>query len=178
MVEGKIAIVTPETVDSTGRRIAIEDIASPVLKDCLALWTQRRGERKFPSREAIRPRDMAPYLRNVTLYAIAEGGDDFEYKIMGDAAVVAWGHSFMGMKREDLNRLQPGMGDVVWKVCRSVVKRRQPLVLRGQLWHGDYDVTRQETIFLPLGPDDQSVGHVLSVGSYEWAPPDVGAENG
>jgi hypothetical protein len=111
---------------------------------------------------------MAKYLRNVTLYAVSASDQDFEYKIMGDAAVVAWGRSFAGLKRDDLNRIQAGMGDIIWKVCRSVTMHRQPLVLRGHLWRGDYDVTRQETIFLPLGPDDHTVTHILSVGSYEW----------
>lgn len=168
-MENKIAVVSPGNVDSTGSRIEIGEIECSLLKQCLELWLAKRGGRAFPSRNMIRPRDMVPYLRNVTLCAITN--DDFEYKIMGDAAVVAWGRSFMGMRREDLNRLQPGMGDVIWKVCQSVIRRRCPLVLRGQLWHGEYDVTRQETIFLPLGPNDELVTYILSVGSYRRAVP-------
>jgi hypothetical protein len=116
---------------------------------------------------------MASYLRNVTLYAVSASEEDFEYRIMGDAAVLAWGRSFAGMKRLDLNLLHPGMGDVIWNVCRSVVRHRQPLVLRGRLWKGEHDVTRQETIFLPLGPDDNTVSFVLSVGSYQAALPSI-----
>lgn len=173
MTEPKFAIVTPETGQETGRRIPIEAIENPLLRDCLMLWEKRRLQRMFPARETIRPRDMAAYLRNITFYAVSPGGDDFEYRIMGDAAVLAWGRSFAGMKRQDLNRLQPRMGDVISNVCRSVCKRRQPLVLRGHLWRGDCDVWRQETIFLPLGPHDQLVTHILSAGSYELVPPTV-----
>ncbi len=85
---------------------------------------------------------------------------------MGDAAVVAWGRSFRGMGRRELNALQPGVGDVVARVCRWIVREQEPLVMRGVLRKDVIDARRQETLFLPLGEVDGVVDHVLSVGIY------------
>jgi hypothetical protein len=170
VIDSKIAITTPETAERVGRKIPVHQISSSQLRDALDLWTRLKGERLFPSRETLKPRDMARYLRNVTLFAVSAANEDFEYKVMGDAVVQAWGRSFCGMKRCDLNRLQPGMGEVIWNVCHSIVRRRQPLVLRGRLWRDERNITQQESIFLPFGPDDLTVAFVLSVSSFERQP--------
>lgn len=144
----------------------MEQIESEILRQAHAVWLERCGERRFPARCDIAPRDIAAFLRNVMLYRVIESGNDFEYRIMGDSAVVAWGRSFRGMGRTDLNALQSGMGDVVARVCRWVVRKQEPLVMRGLLRKGAMDSRRQETIFLPLGDEGGAVDYILSVGIY------------
>jgi hypothetical protein len=161
-----IAIVTLENAAQVGHRVPMERIENDVLRQAHAIWSDRRGLRRFPARTDIAPRDMAAFLSNVTLFQIADQGEGFAYRIMGDAAVVAWGQSFRGMGRSELNALQPGMGDVVARVCRWVVREQEPLVMRGVLRKGIIDARCQETIFLPLGVDDGTVDHILSVGIY------------
>jgi len=146
--------------------MAIAEIESEVLRRAHGIWLRKRGTRRFPPRGDISARDLASFLRNVTLYRIFGGGKNFEYRIMGDAAVVAWGRSFHGMGRSELNDLQPGMGDVIARVCRWVARERDPLVMRGVLRKEFSDTRRQESIFLPLGEDDDTVDHILCVGIY------------
>lgn len=168
----KIAIVTWGNAAQVGRRVAVELIQDSVLRQALSLWSDKCGGRLFPARDDITPRDMSAFLRNVTLYRVLDKGGDFEYRVMGDAAVVAWERSFTGMGRMELNVLQPGMGDLVARVCRWVFREREPLCMRGLLRKDIADVRHQETIFLPLSESDETVDHILSVGVYAPQSPD------
>ena len=61
------------------------------------------------------------------------------------------------------------MGDVIRRICASIARRRDPLVLRGTLSKG-LEHLAQETVFLPLGPDDDQVDHIISIGDYVAKP--------
>jgi hypothetical protein len=163
---GALAKLTPGTAEDVGRRVALDELESPLLREAVAMWDSKRGDRAYPRREDITPRDMSRYLRNVTLYRVIEGGKDFEYRVMGDAAVQAWGHNFVGCGTAELNALQNGMGDIIRRICSSVARRREPLALRGTMAKAGYEHVGQETVFLPLGPDAMVIDHILSVGWY------------
>jgi hypothetical protein len=158
-----LATVTPETADAVGTRIALPEIESPLLIALLQMWEAKRAGRRFPTREEISPRDMAKFLRHVTLYRLAPDGSDFEYRVMGDAAVQAWGHNFSGCNAARLNDIEPGMGDVFQRLCASIARRGEALALRGTLSKAGHEHVGQESLFVPLGPDDQTVSHILSV---------------
>lgn len=164
------AAVTPENADVVGRRVGLPDIDSPLLTALLDMWNSKKQGRLFPPREAIAPRDMLTFLRHITLYRVAPDGSDFEYRVMGDAAVQAWGRNFSGFNAEQLNAAEPGMGDVIRRICASVARRREPLVLRGTLSKGPHEHIGQESLFLPLGPDDETVDHILSASWYVAQP--------
>ena len=161
-----IATVAPENAEQVGQRIGLADIKSAQLQDLLDLWTAKKGLRRFPSREDITPRDMKSFLRNITFIRITNDGTDFEYRVMGDAVVQAWGQSFVGMDAAQLNGIREGMGDVILRICASVAARREPLVVRGELSKGEFEHIGQECLFLPLGPDDKTVDYVLGVSSF------------
>jgi hypothetical protein len=161
-----IAKVTSFNAERVGRRLTIDEMQSDVLLQAHAIWLEACRGRLFPSREDMGPRMLAPFLRNVTLFQILDEGQDFEYRVMGDAAVVAWGQSFQGMRRADLNGLEAGMGDIVCRLCRSVARQRAPIFMRGVLQKEMLDACNQETLFLPLGITDGAVDHLLSIGVY------------
>jgi len=110
---------------------------------------------------------MRGFLRHLTLFSISQDVVDFRHRVMGDAAVVAWGASFQGLGRKDLNRIQDGMGDVFTKLFSAIVREQCPLLMRGALWEGEVDEVAQEVLFLPLSSDGTRIDFVLSVGSYE-----------
>lgn len=164
--QGPAGGLTLDTGDYAGQRIALPEVESPVLQEALATWSGKRGARRFPPRDALSPRDMARFLRNVTLYRVAPDGSDFEYRVMGDAAVEAWGRNFVGCDAARLNAIRPGMGDVVRQICGAIARRGEPLAIRATLSKGMEHIA-EETVFLPLGPDDHHVDHIISVGCYD-----------
>jgi hypothetical protein len=171
MADNGIALISLETASRVGVRIPIAQMRSKALQDALGIWERKKGDRALPSKDQMAPRDMRSFLRDIMLFAVFEDGEDFEYRLMGDAAVVAWGKSFQGMRRADLNNLHPGMGEVLARVISAVVRRREPIVTRCVLWRGEFDEVAQETIFLPLSPDEHTIDHVLSVSAFEKQMP-------
>ncbi len=145
------------------RLVPLSDIRDQRLRTALAVWEAKRQARKYPSRSEITPRDMAPFLSNVTLWRRVKDGADYEYRIMGDAAVSAYGHSMAGRYVSDLDKLKPGNGARVKAVLDYVVRNAAPSVSVGWFIAGDEKPIYQEMIFLPLGPDDATVDHILGV---------------
>ncbi len=161
-----IATVAPENAEQVGQRIGLAEIKGAQLQGLLDLWTAKKGSRRFPAREDIIPRDMKSFLRNITLIRITNDGTDFEYRVMGDAVVQAWGQSFVGMDSVKMNAIRKGMGEVIRRICASVAARGEPLVVRGELSRSELEHVGQESLFLPLGPDDATVDYILGASDF------------
>lgn len=158
--------ITRKNANEVGRSIPLEEISSPLVLTAVKLWEEQRGNRKFPSRNDLSPRALSAYLRNIMLYRLIGTGEDFEVRVMGDAAVYAYGTCYQGMRMSEVNRIRPGMGDVVARVCSSVLNRKAPLAFKGRLSAGECAIINQEIVFLPVGPVDTLVDHILSIGDY------------
>ena len=122
--------ITRKNANEVGRSIPLEEISSPLVLTAVKLWEEQRGNRKFPSRNDLSPRALSAYLRNIMLYRLIGTGEDFEVRVMGDAAVYAYGTCYQGMRMSEVNRIRPGMGDVVARVCSSVLNRKAPLAFK------------------------------------------------
>jgi len=156
-------IINATTAERVGSRISLDRVTSQRLLMALRIWKELAGDKKFPSRAAMTPRRMASFLANVVLVALHD--DDFEFRIVGDTAVVAFGQDFKNMRRATLNAREPGFGDVMARVFRSVAAKGEPLALSGRLVRTESDLDRHQALFLPLGVDTV-VDHILYVGDY------------
>ena len=162
--DGKV-IINLATADSVGRRVSLADITQPIVLQAVELWSEHKGAKKFPSKDAMTPRRMKAFLRNIALIAVMGEKPDYEYRVFGDAAAVAFGRNLTGMRIADLNRLQPGYGDVMARVFNFVRRTAAPVFVRGTLVRAEIKIDEQQAAFLPLGRDDL-VDHILYVGAY------------
>jgi len=161
--------VNPTTARQIGQPIALSELSDKTVLRGLALWEQLRAGRAFPTRAELVPKPIAPILRNVMLIALLE--NDLQFRIVGDAAVVAYAQNFQGMRRNELNTLQAGFGDVIMRVCNSVCSRRAPLAVKGIVARDQYEADHHEGVFLPLGNSTKTVDHILFVAGYSPLPP-------
>lgn len=150
--------VAPETLEATPIRIGLE------------YWCNRRGSRRFPSRADIHPRDFSAALQHMSLIKV--DGDDFIYRIVGDAVVRAYDIPIQNRRLSDIVYDEPGFGTIVIPLFRKVVEAGEPAAIRGTTGH---DVTRAnftdyENVLLPLGPDDSHVDHIIAFSSYTSRP--------
>ena len=172
---GDKIIVEPGSEQRAGQRIAVEDLRAPVVKDVYKHWVDLKGTRSFPAREQITPRAMARLLRNIVLLRVIGEGEDFEYRIAGDAHTQAHTYSFSNLRISQVDAMAPGYGSAVMRAYRGVYKRRAPLALRGWIErHGgglSAKIIFHESIMLPLGPTDDVVDHLLvgSVYANTWS---------
>jgi hypothetical protein len=160
-----IVVINRHTADRVGRAVALSEIEHPLVRKAYDLWNEQRGGRKFATPESMPPRLMSTFLRNIMLIGVIENGEDFEFRIMGDGALVAFGQSFQGMHIKDLNELEPGFGDVIKQACGYLVSTRTFLAVKGKLTRSDVDWDTHDGIFLPLGPESD-VTQILYVGGF------------
>ena len=165
-----LAIINTANAERAGRVVALSEIQSPVVLGAMELWNEIRCPRPFPSRAEITPRRFAKFLPYVILLELVDGGADFECRVLGNAAAMAFGGTFHGMRKEPINRLQPGAGDVIARLCTHVARTRAMLPIKGQFRQNKGNAFYQEAIFFPLGPHGRTVDHVLGVGDYKPAP--------
>jgi hypothetical protein len=150
--------------------IAFSSLESEPLRLGYEYWKSKCGGRRFPAREDIRPREIAPLLRYVSLIKV--DGDDFVYRIVGDTIVMSYGVPLQNRRLSDLVYDEPGFGAFVIPFLRQVADTGEPLARRGKVGR---DVTRVnfthcENLLLPLGADDATVDYVLTFSSYVSQP--------
>ena len=152
-----------------GQLTTIDQIGNPLLKKALELWTERKGERKFPAREDMTPRAMAPFLRNTALIRVLDGGRDYQFRVIGDAIAEIQGNAFQGLTLGEIDKQLPGYGALLHPTYELVVTRREPVAYRGHIRRSPVQrAFFHETLTLPLGADDGHVDHILVVGTYTY----------
>lgn len=158
----------PESAQRQSRVLSLDEVESPIIRDGVSYWRRLRGERRFPARADMSPADIRALLRHTVLLRVADGGSDYDYRIVGDAHVTAYGFSMQGKKLSELDGFAPGHGAVLKRLYDRVVRRREPYALRGWLERGGGQVQYifSESVFMPLGPDDDVVDHVLNFSVY------------
>ena len=154
--------------ESASGVVPLDQIESPVVRRGLDYWLNVRGSRSYPAREDIVPRDLAGLLRHVVLLRLMEGGSDYEFRIVGDAHVISHGFNMQGLKVSDVDTYSPGYGPVLKSLYDRVVRRREAYAFRGWLesGHQKQKYIYSESVFMPLGPDANTIDDVLNFAVY------------
>jgi len=151
---------------SSGRILTLDMLESAVLLQVAGYWQRLRGERRFPSRADITPRGLAKMLRHVMLLRVQ--GDDYEFRIVGDMQVQAYGESYQGMRLSELALTHAKFAEGLKIFYDGARMGRSAFGYRG--WIGrdmpDTHFSYHEVAFFPLGPDDETVDHILVAGVY------------
>ena len=140
-------------------RIAVDAAESHILTRVLALWQQKKGDRRFPGREELSPRDLVTALPHITLCQVLEGGADFQLRIVGEDVREAYGHHLKG---RTLTSLGEEIGPTMLEAYRSVVRSGAPILMRGWFEHDRHQIFQREVLIMPLG--GTAVDHILAVG--------------
>jgi len=113
-------------------------------------------------------RALRSLLRNITLLRVIDGGRDYEYRVVGDAYVMAHGISFQGKCWSDLKTLAPRHWATIKPIYDSVVRTGEPLATRGWIERGicTDEFVYCEYVYLPLGTEEGVVDHILAVAVY------------
>ena len=154
--------------ESASGIIPLDAIDSPILKQGLDYWRALKADRTYPARNDMKPRDLAPLLRNICLIRLIDGGADYEYRIVGDAHVISHGFTMQGLRVSDVDKYSPGYGAVLKSLYDRAVRRRDVYAFRGWMESGDKakPYIYSESLFMPMGPDEQTIDHVLNFAVY------------
>ena len=162
----------PET--STVGIIAPEEVDNAIGRTAYSYWRMLRGTRKLPARAELSPRDMKGILRNVVLLRVIDGGQDYEYRIVGEQFVWAYGVQFRDMRLSQIEAAAPEHGARMRKMYEGVRLSAEPLAIRG--WVGrEVQQARfvyYESVLLPFADDGVTVDHILVTSVYVPKAPD------
>lgn len=156
--------------NSEFHEIDFAEVACPVLRSGYEYWRSKCAARHFPTREDIQPREIAPYLRYVSLIKVE--GDDFLYRIVGDVVVMSYAVPLQNRRLSDLAYDEPGFGCYVIPRLKRVRESGEPLAVRGKLGRDITlaNFTDSENLLLPLGHDGKTVDHIMVFSNYASHP--------
>lgn len=153
---------------SSGRILALDQIESATAREVVDYWRGLRGQRRFPARGDVTPKALKRLLRHIMLLKVIDGGADYEYRIVGDVQVQAYGESFLNKTLSEVGLKHPKFAEGMKIFYDGVRMGGEPFGYRG--WIGrDMPDTRfsyHECAFFPLGASDEAVDHILVVGVY------------
>jgi hypothetical protein len=153
---------------SSGRVIGLDTVESMTLRQIADHWNELRGYRLFPSRNDFRPVNLKKLLRHVSLLRVIDGGADYQFRVMGDVHVQAYGENFSNLMLSDMARQHAKFAEGLKIFYEGVRMGRRPIAYRG--WIGrDMPETKysfHEVIYLPLGENEATVDHIVVAGHY------------
>lgn len=132
-------------------------------------WFTKRGTRDMPRRADISPAELKPYLPNILLADIVDGGRDFRYRLVG-------GHlhrSFAGNPTGKLmsETLQPFGQETVRRtvdIYAAVAGRRGPMRIRSAGSYYAQDLKIVDAILTPLSDDGTNVNMIFGTFQFVW----------
>ena len=129
------------------------------LKDLLAYWDARRGERSMPARADIDPADIPSLLAHIVLVETGETLDDFRYRLCGTEFCRGFENERTGMRFADLPQIEnfERVYEGYW--CTHVEQR--PHYFHGQIVSPSRSFIKYSRLTLPLSADGHRVDIIL-----------------
>ncbi|MBS0274571.1 MAG: hypothetical protein JSR55_09250 [Proteobacteria bacterium] len=148
--------------------IAFEDIESARVRVVYDAWLRWRGARLMPTRNEIALRDLGNAAASISLVHAMPQEDDYEFRIIGDAHIQAYGVNFQGRRMSDVLAYSPRHGKILKASYDMVRAMRRPYAFRGIIGRDAPKATfiRFETCYLPLGSSPDDVDYVMNAAFY------------
>lgn len=131
----------------------------------VAYWREKCGGRSMPSRAEIDPADLKPYLPCIMLVDVVRDARRFVYRLVGTHEVAGRGYDPTGRSVIDAfyaESLEAGLATYEY-----VVRERRPFCFRDPYLTEDNWREEEDTVYLPLSSDGETVDKVLV---YSYAP--------
>ena len=136
---------------------------APQVAEIFRYWDERRGGKAMPARADIDPVDLRLHLSDILLVDVegldAAGQGVFRYRVVGTREVALRGHDPTGkLVREGF--FGPSEDDVI--ACYEFVRRERGFLFDPLAYTTpDGHWREEETIFLPLSNDGETVSQIL-----------------
>jgi hypothetical protein len=135
------------------------EISNPKLRRLYEYWSQRRGDRKWPSRADLDPVGMRFALGNVILAEVVPGTPaSYRIRLHGSTLTQRVGYDLTGKLLDDMP--VPEFRDMSRRSFDKVVKTGEPLhVVADRMI--DNRMQHYESVLMPLSSDGEQVDMLL-----------------
>ncbi len=140
----------------------------PKLKQALAYWEMKRGDRLAPTRADIDAREAKAFLPDMQLFEIVDGGRAIRARLVGTAIVRLANEDVTGQEFDDTSPRK--IVHRVLRAARWVVEHRKPLrtfAERTALENKEF--LSHEALLLPLSNDGATIDMIAVVGVFKPA---------
>jgi len=143
--------------------VPVDQLQDPIIQRSVAYWDSLRNGRRFPARDLLKPQKLGSALRYLVLLKVLDGGADFEYRIVGDVASTAYRIPRQNRRLSEIAKVAPRAAHRLGRTYSCCLETKAPFGVR---WTPGRDVelanfSSSEAAILPLGPDDDTVDHIL-----------------
>jgi len=128
------------------------------LLELFRLWQSKRADRIAPARADIPTEELLPWLGNIILLDVIDGGKDFRYRLFGSLIAREAGFDMTGKMLSEYpikSRLP-----FLFQVHRELVRRACPALAEHN--PGVPNVRRRRRLLLPFSSDGKTVDMTLS----------------
>ncbi|MDH3233744.1 MAG: PAS domain-containing protein [Alphaproteobacteria bacterium] len=152
---------------------ALTDIRSPILRQALAYWNDKRGARAMPARADIDPMEIIQILPHVILLDVLREPLDFRYRLIGTVNEEHMSEPYTGRRFSELpHQCAPSR---IWSCSERVVRDKHPLRSDIPYVGPKRDFTSVEDIMMPLAADGATVDMIFVVIEYVQKRAEVAA---
>lgn len=146
-------------------------VCSIPVRDIFAYWDRRRGSRRMPTPSEMDPSEFANHLPGIVLVEVRRNPPDFFYRSVGAREVSARGFDPTGKSVSDY--WYGGDREAVLGNYNYVVTQGAFLYEFERFIGPSGKYVTDETLFMPLSPDDRTVTEILTYTHYEdvWRRP-------
>ena len=136
---------------------------TPFARMALDYWNAKRGARPMPSRRDLDPIEMKPFLPQVMLLEVIEGGQDFHCRVIGSDIRERIGFEMTGRRLSELNG-EPAVVRAIMEEYREVVRLRRPTAARHNFVNR---VTGRPKVYerltTPLSDDGEAINMLFGI---------------
>jgi hypothetical protein len=122
------------------------------------LWNAKRGGRHMPARADLTPADLRPWLGDVHLLEVVDGGRDFLYLVYGTSIGQ---HHDIEMTRRHVSDWPEDMRARAMQTYTMVTREACPYLVR-QYETAQGRLRSNHRLVLPLSRDGRTVDHILT----------------
>lgn len=131
-------------------------------------WEAKLRGRRMPSREDIVPAELKTHLPYILLADVLDDGRDFRYRVLGTRLTRYFPESATGKTfTEALSPFGAATVAGTISVYRSIVREREPVLIKGPGEYYHQDAKTFEAVLMPLSDDDVHVAMIFGAFEFE-----------
>ncbi len=130
----------------------------PEQHELFNLWSRKRGERRMPERADLDATELRPWLGNLHLLEVVDGGCDFKYLVYGTQIARYYNVEMTGKLVSTWPAI---MRNAAFETYTRVIRDRCPYLVSQNEWAPDR-LFANHRIVLPLSRDGHAVDHILA----------------
>ena len=148
--------------------VSLDELCDPALQRARDYWRMLRGTRHHPARADVNARDIAFAMKHMVLAKVVDGGADLLLSIVGDEVCRAYSTPMNGRRISEIAGQMPKVAEKWRFIHRMVAASREPVAVNVNvgLDQPEVNYTHLEVVCFPLGPDDNTIDHLLVFGKH------------